>query len=214
MRQGWSRRLKSAACRSNRDFWNTSGADRGRPGEWIWCQGRPSGPSPSTRKFLWSLRRIPHLQQVPCVGRERCSQGPETFRTFRTFRNVPETFQSHGSYVPCQPVSRPCCAMPGHPAQDPSLLHQPAQSLTLIDSASNPSLLSTGPTPAWPRTLQFFGHPTFLQTATLITSIIGAHPPNSITISQARPRHNRLCRAVWHLAGPRHASTDRVAVSA
>ena len=33
LRQGWSRRLKSAACRSNRNFANSSGADRGRPGE-------------------------------------------------------------------------------------------------------------------------------------------------------------------------------------
>ena len=33
LKQGWSRRLKSAACRSNRDFWNSSGADRGRPAE-------------------------------------------------------------------------------------------------------------------------------------------------------------------------------------
>ena len=55
---GWSRRLKSAACRSNRHFWNSSGADRGRPAQTgadrgsprIWCQAPPNGPSPSTRK--------------------------------------------------------------------------------------------------------------------------------------------------------------------
>ena len=59
---GWSRRLKSAACRSNCDFWNSSrnttggdrrrpaqtGADRGSPR--IWCQAPPNGLSPSTRK--------------------------------------------------------------------------------------------------------------------------------------------------------------------
>ena len=40
LRQGWSRRLKSAACRPNREFWNSvgtrparTGADRRGPGE-------------------------------------------------------------------------------------------------------------------------------------------------------------------------------------
>merc|ERR1711966_395814 len=33
LREGWSWRLKSAACQTNRDFWNSSGADRRRPAE-------------------------------------------------------------------------------------------------------------------------------------------------------------------------------------
>ena len=65
LRQGWSRRLKSTACRSNRDFWNSSSADWGRPAETGGVPGygvkhpRTDPPHPRAKARMTAVKQTP-----------------------------------------------------------------------------------------------------------------------------------------------------------